>query len=135
LLQCVYVLLLVFGWYNWTTKQEQKTTFPVRLNSTIGLKLFSITFAATLVLGFFLKNYTNASLPWIDSALTCASLSAQWMIAKKIIDNWIVWIVVDVIYIPVYIFKHLPLTAILYAIFLIMAFRGYREWKVTLHHE
>jgi nicotinamide mononucleotide transporter len=80
----------------------------------------------------FLQEFTLASYPWLDSALTCSSLIAQWMIAKKYIENWIVWIVADIIYIPLYCVKNLPLTAFLYFIFLLLAFNGYREWKKKL---
>ena len=133
LLQCIYILLLFYGWMNWADrnkKKEARHTFNIP--SKTALKLFFIFLAATIVLAVFLQHYTNASYPWLDSALTCSSLAAQWMIAKKMIENWIVWIVVDIIYLPLYFVKHLPLTTILYAIFLLLAFKGFSEWKKNL---
>jgi nicotinamide mononucleotide transporter len=132
LLQCIYVVLLVYGWFKWTTKSEQKATTPVRIHSTTGLKLFIITAICTCMLALFLQSNTNASFPWIDSALTCSSLAAQWMIAKKYIENWILWIVIDFCYLPLYSLKHLPFTVILYAVFLLLAVKGYRDWKLTM---
>lgn len=136
LLQCFYTLLLFYGWYKWSsTKNEVKVTVPVFLKSNIAIKMAIFVLLSTCILALFLKNYTNASYPWIDSALTCGSLAAQWMIARKIIENWIVWVIVDIIYIPLYIAKNLPLTAILYAVFLVMAVKGFKEWKAAMKYE
>ncbi len=133
LLQCIYILLLFYGWMNWADRNKKKeASHTFKIPSKTAIKLFFIFLAATIVLAFFLQHYTNASYPWLDSALTCSSLAAQWMIAKKIIENWIVWIVVDIIYLPLYFVKHLPLTTILYAIFLLLAFKGFLEWKKNL---
>lgn len=130
LLQCIYVFLLIYGWIRW--KENEKFfehAVPIKINTTVLSKLFLLNIAATIFLSLFLQEYTNASFPWLDSALTCLSLSAQWMVAKKYIENWIVWIIVDVAYLPLYLSKQLPLTAILYAVFLLMAFKGYYTWK------
>jgi nicotinamide mononucleotide transporter len=97
LLQCIYILLLLFGWYRWTRKDIEKNDPPVKLRPDTGMKLLLIVFLCTSALGWFFENKTNASYPWLDSALTCGSLAAQWMIAKKILENWLVWIIVDVI--------------------------------------
>ena len=91
-----------------------------------------ISFLAFISLSFFLQKFTDASLPWLDSALTILSLVAQWMVAKKIITNWVIWIIVNSVYIPLYYYKGLPLTSILYFIFLILAIKGYYEWKKDL---
>ena len=136
LLQCVYILLLIYGWYRWTTRHEtDNTTAPVNIDASSSIKVLIVVSVSTCILGFFLSHYTNASFPWLDSALTCISLAAQWMVAKKHIENWIVWIVVDLVYVPLYLVKHLPLTALLYAIFMLMAVKGYRDWKLHLRHE
>ncbi len=133
LLQCIYILLLFYGWMNWTDRNKKKdTNHTINISSKTSLKLLIISLLSTIVLAVFLQTFTNASYPWLDSALTCASLASQWMIAKKMIQNWIVWIVVDLIYLPLYFVKNLPLTAILYFMFLILAFKGYSEWKKNL---
>ena len=133
LLQCIYILLLFYGWMNWADsnkKKESRDTYSIQPKTA--LRLSVIVLMSTVVLAIFLQTFTNASFPWLDSALTCISLGAQWMIAKKLIENWIVWIVVDIVYLPLYFVKHLPLTTFLYAIFLLMAIKGYREWKKNL---
>ncbi len=135
LLQCIYIILLIFGWYKWSTKNiNEKATVPSRLIRPDAIRVSVIAFTSTILLALFLSRFTNASYPWTDSALTCASLAAQWMIARKFIENWIVWIVVDILYVPLYLVKQLPLTAFLYGIFLLMAVNGYREWKSALNH-
>ena len=85
-----------------------------------------------VVLGFILKNYSNASFPWIDSMATSASFLAQYLIAKKKIENWIIWIIVNVVYIFVYLQKDLSLYAILYCVYLFLAIQGYYQWRKQL---
>jgi nicotinamide mononucleotide transporter len=131
LLQCVYVILLLYGWFRWAGKNGARFQ-PKSIGAKPAFRVFVLVFSGTLVLGFFLQKYTDASYPWLDSSLTCASLAAQWMIARKFIENWIVWIVADLIYIPLYVVKQLPLTAALYFLFLILAGLGYSEWKKKL---
>lgn len=130
LLQCIYILLLIYGWIKWSEKKNTITSIkPVKINLNLSLRLSLFTIAGTCLLALFLLKNTDASYPWLDSLLACTSLTAQWMIAKKFIENWLIWIVVDFIYLPLYFIKHLPLTAILYALFMILAIRGYIEWK------
>jgi nicotinamide mononucleotide transporter len=130
LLQTIYIILLFYGWTNWAVKKNKiEVIHPIQINKSTLIRVLILTITGTILLSFFLSEYTDASFPWLDSLLTCSSLAAQWMIAKKYIENWIVWIVVDVIYLPLYIFKQLPLTAVLYFIFLIFAWKGYKDWK------
>lgn len=128
ILQCIYLLLLIYGWIQWKKNRKTFDTFnyPAQLFTT---KLIYISFLAYFLLAFFLQEFTNASLPWLDSALTILSLVAQWMIARKLIANWIIWIIVDAVYVPLYFYKGLPLTSILYFIFLLLAVKGYMDWR------
>jgi nicotinamide mononucleotide transporter len=130
LLQCIYILLLFYGWFTWTKKSADFFVRKIDVNTR--WKISAITISAGVMLALFLQINTDASLPWLDSFLTCFSLAAQWMIARKYIENWILWIIADIIYIPVYIQKELPLTAILYSIFLFLAVKGYLEWRRQL---
>ena len=132
-LQLVYIVLLGYGWFNWKKINAISSKANItRLPLHSILKLSVITVFATLLLGYLLKNYTDASFPFIDSLLTSASLVAQWMIAKKYLENWIVWIIADIIYIPIYISKNLPLTAVLYFIFLGLAIVGFIDWRKNI---
>lgn len=85
----------------------------------------------TGVAGYLLDRYTNTDVPYADGFCTSVSFAAQYLMTRKIIQNWILWIVVDFCYVPLYIYKELMLTAILYMLFLWLAVMGYREWKKT----
>jgi nicotinamide mononucleotide transporter len=88
--------------------------------------------AVAAVLGFLLYSHTDASLPWVDSALLAASIVGSVWAARRNLESWWVWIVVDVLYVAVYVFKHLYLTAVLYAAFVVLAVLGLRRWQTAL---
>ena len=115
-LQVVYVVLSIYGWYEWLHGGADQGRLEV-----------SVAFA--LLLGFTLARTTDADLPWVDSALTSFSLVAQWQMTRKFAQNWLIWIAVDVLYIPMWAYKHLYLTSALYAVFLAMAAQGFRQWR------
>lgn len=132
-LQGYYFLTSIYGWWMW--KFGGKSHDGVRVSQT-PVKLYPlfvfIFIAATLSWGFLLGKFTNGTLTYADSALTIASLIAQWMMARKYLENWIIWIVADVCYVAMYFYKELHLTAILYFVFLVLAVMGYIQWKRDL---
>jgi nicotinamide mononucleotide transporter len=132
-LQCTYFFLLAYGWFKWTRNDpEKKNILPSRTLINDWKKILLIALPSVVLLSVFLQHATKADLPWLDSSLTVVSLIAQWMIARKKIENWYLWILVDIFYIPLYIYKGLPLTAILYFLFLILAIKGLKEWKRSI---
>lgn len=129
-LQVVYVVLNAYGWYNWLHGGKNHTELPVsRTSARLGALLVGIGGAGTLVIGSFLSRHTDAALPWIDAATTSTSLVAQWMMTRKLLENWVIWVAVDVVYIGMYIFKSLYVTSVLYLIFLILSVMGYIQWR------
>ncbi len=133
-LQCIYFALLIYGWYVWTKPTgPKKKILPSVCSGKEWRVIIGVTVIVAISSGWFLQSFTNAALPWMDACLTAISLAAQWMVAKKKIENWILWILADFFYIPLYLIKELPLTAFLYLLFLILAFKGWREWKNDLH--
>jgi len=134
-LQGYYFFTSIYGWWMWmyggkTHDGVRVTNTPVKLYT-----IFSIIFVVvTLSWGFLLGRFTDASLTYADSALTIASLIAQWMMARKYLENWIIWIVADACYVVMYFYKDLHLTAILYFIFLLLAIMGYVQWKRDLRN-
>ncbi|AMO94666.1 nicotinamide mononucleotide transporter PnuC family protein [Collimonas fungivorans] len=86
----------------------------------------------SVVLGYVMASFTDAHIPWLDSALTSFSLVAQFWMARKYVANWWLWIAVDIIYVGVYIYKDLDLTAGLYAAFIVLAVVGLRNWQRQL---
>jgi len=132
-LQALYFALSLYGWYEWLYGGENRTELRVsRTPRALGIRLAIIGVACAAVLGTLLARFTDAALPYIDSATTSTSLVAQWMMTRKILENWSVWVAVDVVYIAMFIFKRLYLTAGLYAVFLVLAVMGYVQWKRSL---
>ena len=129
-LQVYFLITNLYGWYFWSQKPDEQNKVPV---SSITKKEILLSLIAvlifTLALGSFLKQGTDASLPFIDSFCTACSLVAQVFLARKVIENWLIWIFVDIIYVGVYLFKDLHLTAGMYALYIIIAIIGYIDWK------
>lgn len=132
-LQVVYAALSVVGWWQWRRGGPGSGTLRVSRSSALELGALAAAGAAgTLLLGTFLHRATDASFPYLDSALTSFSLVAQGMQTKKRFESWALWITVDVVYVGMYLVKHLRLTAVLYAVFVALAVLGHREWKRSL---
>ncbi len=132
-LQGYYFFTSMYGWWMWLYGGKshdgvQVSEMPVRFYAIFGL-IFVLT---TLFWGFLLGRFTDASFSYMDSALTIASLIAQWMMARKYLENWLIWIVADALYVGMYFYKDLHLTAILYAVFLVLAVMGYMQWRKDL---
>lgn len=132
-LQVIYVLLCLYGWYRWLHGGPGQGTLAVSRTPARWLVLLAIVGAVVAaLLGLTLYRHTDASLPFWDSSTTAFSLVAQWMQARKWIENWIVWIVVDVVYVGIYLWKGLFPTAALYAAFIALAVLGLVEWRRSL---
>lgn len=129
LLQFVYVAFAIYGWWHWWRGVKDEGDVRVERMSHLGLWLGVLAGAVgSIALGWGMARFTNASLPYMDSALTAFSLVAQWWASRKYIENWWLWIVVDVIYTGMLIFKQLYPTAGLYAFLVVLAALGLREW-------
>ena len=132
-LQVVYFALSLYGWYEWLYGGENRTELHVsRTSPSLGVRLAIIGVACAALLATALARFTDASLPYLDSATTSTSLVAQWMMTRKLLENWAVWMAVDVVYVGMFIFKKLYLTAGLYTVFFVLAAMGYVQWKRSL---
>jgi nicotinamide mononucleotide transporter len=132
-LQAVYVALSVYGWRQWLRGGESGGRLAVSSTPRRWVPgLAAAGVAASLGLGLFLKYRTDAALPFPDAATTAFSLVAQWMTTRKWLENWLVWIAVDVVYLGVYFSQGLYLSTGLYAVFLVMAALGYRQWRASM---
>lgn len=135
ILQIIFFVLLVYGWAQWhrgvrdgRVRHELPVTSLTRSGRLISLGVGAV---ATAVWGEFMRRNTDAVLPHWDAFILAFSMVAQWMQARKKIENWAVWMVVNVVAIGVYAAKQLYLTAVLYAIFLGLAVAGQAAWKRT----
>ena len=134
-LQVYYLLVSIYGWYNWmfgarSKKQDDLKISKIKLK--LGIYLIIVTILLFGVIAFILVNYTDSELPYWDSFTTAASFVATWMLAKKIIEHWIIWVVVDFVSLGLYIYKGLYPTVILFAVYSLLAILGYIEWKKEL---
>ena len=128
-LQFYFLGMNIYGWYFWSKKPATNIKTPVILVKKKEILLSALAIIVfTYLLGSVLK-YTPASYPFIDSFCTACSLVAQVFLARKVLENWLIWIFVDIIYIGVYIYKDLHLTAVMYAIYVGIALMGYIDWK------
>jgi nicotinamide mononucleotide transporter len=129
-LQVIYFVLSVYGWYEWLYGGENRTELHVsRLSLRLVVPLVVIGVLGSVVLGTILRRITDASNPYLDSTLSVFSLVAQWMMTRKILENWALWIAVDVGYVFMFVFlKHLDATAFQYAVFLVLAAMGHVQW-------
>ncbi|BBO35610.1 nicotinamide riboside transporter PnuC [Lacipirellula parvula] len=133
-LQIIYFILGVVGWRLWLRGGANRTTLRISRSSHRELLLTAI-FAACCTLGLWrLLHHAGGSASFWDALTTSLSLVSQWLLNRKRLESWAGWILVDAIYVPLYVYKELYLTALLYAIFLAMAVMGWRAWQRT-HRE
>ncbi len=132
-LQGVFIALSAYGWYLWLFGGVQRTELPVtRMPAKFWLPCGVVFLLFAAISGYLHGRYTDASLPYVDSALTATSLIAQWQMARKYLENWLLWIAADVCYVGMYFVKDLQGTALLYALLLGLAAKGYWDWKKSV---
>lgn len=129
-LQALFGLAIVYGWIAWARGREEAGEVVVRPLSPLAGGLGLATgVAGALAIGWFTSRYTDAALPWMDAALSSFSLVAQYWTARRHAASWLLWIVVDVLYVGMFAVKDLWLTAGLYAAMVGLAALGYRRWS------
>ena len=135
-LQVVYFALSLYGWYEWLYGGAGRTELKVtRATARVWLAASAVGIVVWLALAQITSRIKGVALPYVGAGTTTTSLIAQWMMTRKILENWAIWVAVDVVYVGMFIFKHLYLTAGLYAVFLVLAAMGHFQWKRTLAAE
>ncbi len=139
-LQLYYLAMAVYGWHQWRHGSRSGRTQPAAAATagqalpigTWQLRTHFLAIAAVLAAsagsGFLLAQYTDAALPYLDSFTTWGSILTTWMVARKILENWLYWLVIDSASIYLYLERGLLLTAGLFAIYLVIVVFGYRRW-------
>ncbi|MFH0894889.1 MAG: nicotinamide riboside transporter PnuC [Bacteroidota bacterium] len=132
-LQIFYLVMTLYGWYNWLWGGENRTELKVT-HIKRSLLIFCLITGTIgfLISGFLLNEYTDAAFPFIDSLIAVWGIIGTFLMAKKIIEHWLIWIIVDIIATIIYLAKELDLTAGLYFIFTLLAASGYFKWKKDL---
>lgn len=132
-LNVIFLLLQFYGWHEWLHGGEKRSELLVtRASTTIYMIAMTATAILFAIIAYILGHYTDSTTVYFDSFTTALSLVAQWMMTRKWIENWWLWIVVDIISVKMYLIKHLNLTAGLYAIFLGLCVMGYFTWRKAL---
>jgi nicotinamide mononucleotide transporter len=132
-LQLFYLAMAVYGWYSWSHPARGEgalkvTTWPLRLH------LFAIGSVLVLVYisGDLLARYSDAALPHLDSFTTWGAIVATFMVARKVLENWFYWFVIDAVSIGLYLNRDLFFTAALFGAYLVMIVIGYRSWRASM---
>ena len=129
ILQIFYIAMAFYGWSQWRNIVEGNTELVVRTwKSSQHIKVISSVLIMTLISGWALKEYTNAALPFLDGLTTWGAIVATYMVAKRLLENWIYWFVIDSVSIFLFISRGLYLTSFLFFVYLIIIYFGYKSW-------
>lgn len=140
-LNIFYLFMSIYGWYHWVMKKEGNYTYPIKWcnqkEMIFGILLFIIGW---VLIYFLLKNFTNSNVPVLDSFVSSSAVTAMWWMALRKMENWIAWIISDLVAIPLFFYKHLVLFTVMFVLFLILAILGLVSWlkkykaeKMKLH--
>ncbi|MDX2219869.1 MAG: nicotinamide riboside transporter PnuC [Burkholderiales bacterium] len=132
LLQVVFFATAIYGWWCWSRSADHAEGGISRARPGQWGAVAVLMVVGAVAVSWYLRTFTDSPAPVIDAAILCISLGALWWQARKVMECWWLWILVDVISIPFYWSRGLGLTALLYVIFLIMCIQGLREWRARL---
>ena len=129
-LNIYYMVMAVYGWQQWRYGGTNDAGARIRtLSGSNHCWIIGIVLLLSLVNGYWLSHHTSAAWPYVDAFMTWASVITTWMVARKILENWIYWMVIDSLSIPLYINRGLYLTAILFVGYVIIVVFGYLGWR------
>lgn len=131
-----YFIMSIYGWYHWTRKKGDVVEFPISVISTnekrISLFIFIFTVAFVVAVYHYFNKF-NTWYAYVDTFVTGIFFIGMWLMAKRKIENWVFWIIGDLVSIPLYFAKGFTFTSFQYIVFTIVAVYGYLEWKKTLN--
>lgn len=130
ILQVFFIVTSLYGWYQWLHGGENKTRIKVSLlKDSMLILIFGLTLIATAIWGYMMHRFLGAAAPYADAFILVASVVATYLMAKKKLECWWFWVVVDIAAICVYFYKQLYITSGLYVVFFVLAIRGLKEWS------
>jgi nicotinamide mononucleotide transporter len=130
-LNVFYLLMAVYGFHQWKYGGQQG--HPLSITSwgmPQHLKAISLVTALAVASGYLLNNHTTAALPYVDSFTTWAAVVSTWMVARKILENWLYWVVIDAVSVWLFVQRELYLYALLFVLYTIIAVYGYLQWRM-----
>lgn len=129
-MQLYYVLAGVYGLVVWRRRPKGGVELPIRHTPIRWVPALVATYAVLHVaLYFLLTEFTDSRVPFLDSMSTALCIVAMWMLSRKLVEQWLVWLVVDMISVGLYIYKGIPITGSLYALYSLLAVAGYLRWR------
>lgn len=132
-LQGFYIAISVYGWWNWLHGGQDHGALKVSRISRLLVALLALGVAATTaLLAWLLRRYTNSNVPVMDSLITALSLAAQFMMTRKWIENWAVWITANCLSVGLLIYKGLYVASCLYLVYQVLCVMGWLEWRRAL---
>lgn len=136
-LQVYYVAISIYGWYYWLRGgkkniNKDKHAPILQLSKQVLIACLIVTIFIYIFIVVILINFTDSTIPYMDSLTTALSITATWMLAKKYIEHWLIWIFVDFVSAGLYIYKDLWPTVILFLVYTVLAYVGYKNWKKEL---
>lgn len=133
-LQAIYIIMGAYGWVNWIKLGRSSKQRPVfKINKVTGLTAIIIWFVFSIVIGYLLNKYSNAEVPYIDALLGVGGLVTTYLMARKYLENWLVWIAIDISSALLFFSRELYATSALYVAFTVLAVQGYYLWKKDLN--
>lgn len=129
-MQLYYVAAGIYGFIVWRSRPKRKGEGKIR-HTPKGwiLPLVAVYAVLHIAIYFVLVEYTDSRVPLLDSMSTALCIVAMWMLSRKLVEQWLVWLVVDMISVGLYIYKGIPITAALYTLYCILALVGYLRWR------
>ena len=132
-LQVFYIAISVYGWWHWLHGgRDHGALAASRVRPATALLLVGTVAVTTALLTFILRRYTNSTVPVLDSLITALSLVAQFMMTRKWVENWPVWILANCISVGLLIYKGLYVASLLYLVYQVLCVMGWKEWRATL---
>ncbi len=132
-LQLVWLALMIYGWYEWLYGGKNKTELPVtRTPPRVWVIVVVAGVLLSAIIALIQKRWTDNPAPLIDSSIAAWSIVAQWMTARKWLENWLLWVVINTLAVPLYITRALWPTAALYAVLWVLGVLGYYRWRKSL---
>ncbi len=129
-LNVYYMAMAVYGWYQWRRGGGDHKGIKIHTLAARGHgRIIGAILVLTLVSGFLLSRYSTAAWPYVDSFTTWASVITTFMVARKILENWLYWIVIDLVSIPLYLSRGMEMTALLFVAYVIIAVIGFFRWQ------
>ncbi|MDB9801247.1 nicotinamide riboside transporter PnuC [Flavobacteriaceae bacterium] len=134
-LNIYYMAMAIYGYQQWSKYQQGSHSGVISWSVERHLQIILLTALISISIGYVMATYTHASYPYLDAATTCYAVMTTYLVAKKVLENWLYWVVIDLVSIYLYLQKGLMLTSLLFVLYVGMAICGYFLWRSSMRDE